>query len=349
MNWPPQYPKELISELEHEALSLADDKKLYDTTRNGPSQQGTPKIRVYRGVYLWHTQSIAATKKAAILSTFIDQDRVERIQRLGVLRRYPVLPYPGSCTSIDYVFTGKNYYHYLVDSLPRLWSLKHPTLMRQPKPLVVLDPSVPKRFREFSKLVFPHLRFRTVPRFFRILPKQYIHLPYLSKDRVGFSTADTQTSGGFIPNEFLDFLRKAVQQRLSSADQSYPDKIYIKRGLATVRKVTNEANVEKTLSSMGFVSVDLSKLGLLEQAKLFLKAKAIVGPHGAGFANLLYCTPESTKVFEIYPSRVNARHYYSLYCHAMNMPYFPAYLDEEDISSDFEIPKSFIELVGDHA
>lgn len=341
------YPSELVSEIDHRRISLGDDPALFDPIQNGPSQQGDPVIKIYSGIFLWHTQSIAGTRKAAIASTFIDEDRVSRILRLEVLRRYPVLPYAGICTSIDYIFTGSNYYHFLVDSLPRLWSLKHPEFSARRSPLVLLNSIVPSQYREFAKLIFPEARFAVLPRYIRILCKNYVHLPYLSKDRIGFAPEDSQTSGGFIPNEFLEFLRMRVCELAGKQAGPLSDRVYIKRGETSVRRVLNESEIETKFESMGFACVDLAKMTLLEQAMLFLNAKVIVGVHGAGFANLLYCGDAKTKVFEIYPSSNGAQHYYTLYAAAIGLDYHSYILNEKHISSDLTIPNDFINFVGE--
>ena len=50
--------------------------------------------------------------------------------------------------------------------------------------------------------------------------------------------------------------------------------------------------------SHGFQSLTLSKLSFIEQVKIFNSAETVVGLHGAGFANLVFCKP-GTKVLEL--------------------------------------------------
>jgi capsular polysaccharide biosynthesis protein len=340
------YPLELQNEAEHDILDLAEDSSLYNRLVNGPAQQGSPKIKIYKDVSFWHTQSIAATREKVIEATFIDADRIARIQRLKVLRRYPVLPVPFHCTSIDYIFTGGNFYHYLVDSLPRLWGLGHPGLQGERQPIVFLNSNTPPAYQEFSEFMFPKVRFVKLPRYFRIRPKSYVHLPYLSKDRVDYAPEDSQTSGGFLPNEYLDYVRDKIGSAPFSSRYPVIERLYIKRGSTGVRRVVNELEVEEKLRGMGFVCLDLKDLTLMEQARLFLNAKVIVGAHGAGFANLLYCHGPKTVVFEIYPSKNEARHYYTLYGKVSKLNYHAIYLDEKHISSNFKIPEDVIMGIG---
>ena len=49
-----------------------------------------------------------------------------------------------------------------------------------------------------------------------------------------------------------------------------------------------------------------SKLNIFKQIYLFNSAKVILGPHGAGFANLSFCKPK-TKVYEILTKNESGR------------------------------------------
>lgn len=74
--------------------------------------------------------------------------------------------------------------------------------------------------------------------------------------------------------------------------------IYVSRGDADVRRVTNEAAVVKGLAALGFQAVSLTGMSIVDQVRLFRGAKAIVGPHGAGLANVILSQP-GTRLVEI--------------------------------------------------
>ncbi len=78
------------------------------------------------------------------------------------------------------------------------------------------------------------------------------------------------------------------------------DKIYIDRSDSKniFRTIINEEELKKFLASKSFKIVQLSKMSFLSQVKLFYNASCVVGLHGAGFANLVFCRPK-TKVIEI--------------------------------------------------
>jgi capsular polysaccharide biosynthesis protein len=75
-------------------------------------------------------------------------------------------------------------------------------------------------------------------------------------------------------------------------------KVYISRADAVRRKASNYEEIEKMVSALGFEVVTLSQLSFAEQAKVFHTSDFIVGEHGAGLANLVFCR-KGTKVIEI--------------------------------------------------
>jgi hypothetical protein len=83
------------------------------------------------------------------------------------------------------------------------------------------------------------------------------------------------------------FLPLAAQDA-SIADR--PRRFYLTRGRATSRRSRNEAALLAMLERFDFVSVTAENLTWLDQVALFRDAEAIVAPHGAGLANLAFCT-----------------------------------------------------------
>ncbi len=78
-----------------------------------------------------------------------------------------------------------------------------------------------------------------------------------------------------------------------------PERIYISRKYADIRKVINEEEVLNLLHKFGFISVTLESISIAEQASYMAAAKVIVAPHGAGLTNLVFCSP-GTKIIEIF-------------------------------------------------
>jgi hypothetical protein len=75
-------------------------------------------------------------------------------------------------------------------------------------------------------------------------------------------------------------------------------RIVVSRGNSNTRRWLNEDECMKTLNSLGFKIIDPSKLSLSQQVDAFSNAEIILGPHGAGLTNIMFCNP-GTKVIEI--------------------------------------------------
>jgi capsular polysaccharide biosynthesis protein len=111
------------------------------------------------------------------------------------------------------------------------------------------------------------------------------------------------------PNWSLDFLYKSTVLQ----PQKKPTKrIYISRADAgRNRPVHNEADFEMMLSKHGFESVQLTKLTVFEKAAVFNSANIVVGVHGGGLVNLVFCEPGTT-VLEIFPDKYVRHAYYDI-------------------------------------
>ena len=79
-------------------------------------------------------------------------------------------------------------------------------------------------------------------------------------------------------------------------------KVFIDRSDSKLNhcKLINNEEIKSFLKSKGFKIFKLSNLNFRDQINIFNNANVIIGPHGAGFANLVFCK-KSTKVIELRP------------------------------------------------
>lgn len=96
----------------------------------------------------------------------------------------------------------------------------------------------------------------------------------------------------------LEWYKKFFKDTFVNTTEQTPPYIFISRSKAQYRRISNETALMKLLNAKGFVSYCLEDLSIREQATLFNNAKVIVGPHGAGWTNLIFCKP-GTKIIEI--------------------------------------------------
>ena len=79
------------------------------------------------------------------------------------------------------------------------------------------------------------------------------------------------------------------------------DKIYIDRkdsNFNSYRLIINETEIISYLKSIGFAIIKLSEIPFKKQIYFFNNAKYIIGLHGAGLSNLIFCK-KNTRVIEI--------------------------------------------------
>jgi hypothetical protein len=104
----------------------------------------------------------------------------------------------------------------------------------------------------------------------------------------------------FLRSEFLNSAARRGNRRL-----------YVSRRTAAARNVSNEDEVSEVLAAFGFEEVVADQLSVPEQAETFASASFVVGPHGAGLTNLVFCRPQ-TKVVEFFAPRYRQPAYWML-------------------------------------
>ncbi len=102
-----------------------------------------------------------------------------------------------------------------------------------------------------------------------------------------------------IPKWIISYLRKTF---LAFADKKIEKhkKIYIDRSDSRYNhcKIINDSEIKEYLKNQGFQIIRLSKHSFKKQVSIFKSCNYVIGPHGAGLANLIFCK-RKTKVLEI--------------------------------------------------
>ena len=182
-------------------------------------------------------------------------------------------------TAVVATALARGYSHWLLDELPRwllIRGLDYENLIAHTQPTFVRDalgdtpltPTYiePARYSHFQceQLIVPSL----------------IGQP-------GYPTGDT-----------LRLMEEFTGDR-GQADMVCGEKIYLSREKARRRRVVNEAELWPWLQARGFVKVCAEDLNWDQQIEVFRRAQVIVAPHGAGLANLVFCS-SGTKVIELF-------------------------------------------------
>jgi hypothetical protein len=97
--------------------------------------------------------------------------------------------------------------------------------------------------------------------------------------------------------------------------------LFLSRGAARKRRLTNEAELEAIATSRGFERFEAVPGNHAEQVRRFADADVIVGVHGAGLTNLLFARPGSS-VIELFPANCMKSTYLWL-SNRLNHPHYP--------------------------
>lgn len=174
-----------------------------------------------------------------------------------------------------------NYYHWLLDLLPRILLLKHATQNFSGYDAILVNGSHANYEAEtLAALGLPSEKIR------------YVH----SGDRF-------QIASGVFPSLEMNVLPAPWKVRglreLVSTDKASPGRyLYLSRARAAVRRIANEEQIIKILCEHDFEIVEAANLSFREQAGLFATADKIIAPHGAALANIVFCQP-GTRLVEI--------------------------------------------------
>lgn len=171
-----------------------------------------------------------------------------------------------------------NYYHWLLEAIPRI--------------------------DLYERAGVPVDRFYAPTRF--AFQRDLLRLAGISADRITTATVNRHLVADRLAASSLrlnaarwktDFLFRRFTGGLDQAAAPQA-RVFISRRRRGKRIVANDNAVFAALEPLGFRRYDLEKLPVTEQIRLFFDAEIVVGPHGAGMTNLVFCRP-GTKVVEL--------------------------------------------------
>jgi hypothetical protein len=170
-----------------------------------------------------------------------------------------------------------NYYHWLIDLLPRVALLK----------------SAENRFGSFDRFLVNGSRAH--------YEEASLHALGLAQEKILYVGAGDRflIKDAMIPS--MDHFAKVIAPWKIDMLRVLGDwqhraktsacRLYISRQRAAVRRVINESEVEKLLLGANFTIVELESKSWDEQVAMFSNAEVVLAPHGAALANIAFCQP----------------------------------------------------------
>lgn len=189
-----------------------------------------------------------------------------------------------------------NYAHWLLEQLPRLWSLEHfPEY--QDLPLLINDGLYPQQM-ESLRLVDRHSHpLIVLPRGKRFRVERLIYPSNLTSSmlmryRPGTRATDMDVT---LHPEAVTFLRDRLLPQCAATSGSRK-RLWVSRKTkirAGHRRLVNESEIEALFVRNGFEVVVPESLSFREQVAIFSQAEMIAGCAGAGMVNSLFAPPDA--------------------------------------------------------
>lgn len=210
-----------------------------------------------------------------------------------------LLALPERCLTLDapcvWLGAGSGHFHWLFESLARLWAVAQQPELRD-LPVLVQD-SLSRWQDEMLQLLGYGAERRIEVPADAVLECRELH------------AASLVTAGDIIAPMAIQHLRREFARRLTPAAGA-PRRIYVSRQGAPTRRLANEAELLPLLEEHGFIVVHPERMSAAEQLALFQSADFILGVEGAALVNLLIA-PAHAKVGVIVARGLyQPRHYY---------------------------------------
>ncbi len=196
------------------------------------------------------------------------------------------------------------YFHWLIDVMPRIWLLREHSPYAQPdrwfvgplnhafqQPMLALYGITPSMcWNTGSEIVAFE---ETVCTGFRFAESLGTRPAYSSGVHYkGWSTA------------FLSDIRSRARQRYTTGEpDGGPERLYVSRADALHRHVRNEREVRAVTETFGFKVIEPGRMTFDEQVRSFSRARIIVGAHGAGLTNIVWARP-GAELLEFMPEQL---------------------------------------------
>lgn len=171
-----------------------------------------------------------------------------------------------------------NYYHWMIDLLPRLMLLKDHLEDFFDKTILLHTSS-------------PAYELQTLQLCLGIDPKKLSRIGTFQLVEVDelLLTDLVHDGQGKFPQWKVDIFKRIRSEVLNKVTPSHYSKVYLLRGNTKKRQLIGEQNLTSILEKEGFHIFDPSKFSFLEQINVFANARIILAPHGAALTNIVFC------------------------------------------------------------
>lgn len=223
------------------------------------------------------------------------------------------------------------WWHWLVDSLPRVYSL----YLAYPVEKVVLlvpDDMGPQHVDSLASVLPPNFSTRGLPR-----------RSWVQVDRMLLPSYVSDRGNGHLPKGYYDFIRKNTFSKFGLPGKHIQtERIYVSRRHTKRRRITNEPALISLLERYGFRTITPENLSFREQVELFHRAEVIVAPHGSNWGNIIFSG--AVKILVLYPDAVPETHIFTV-AKALGQKHFFLAGNAPHVNSDFSVDVAAVERI----
>lgn len=193
--------------------------------------------------------------------------------------------------------SGNNYFHFIFDIIPKIYLLKNKINIKEIDYFYLVDP------KKWQIEILEILGIKKEKLINSNINKHIMADEIYFVDHPWYNEGFIQTNLNKIPDWIIKKNRKVFLTKLKNRKKKYNYKIFLDRSDSKYNhcQISNLEEIIKFADSKKFKIFQMGNTSFKKQVNLFQNSKIIMGPHGAGFANIIFCKP-NTKIIEIIPS-----------------------------------------------
>ncbi len=214
---------------------------------------------------------------------------------------------------------AENYYHWWIDFLPRMGVVQElaktmPELHTMP--IIVLETLNAGQLATLAKIGIAPERLVKLPIGHTIKCDELIVPHLLGRPMAASGLPDWMKP--MVNAWGMQWVRETFAE-WRTPKPGTPKRIFISRAKTAFRRCINEDAVYAIAQKYGFTTLQNENLSFTDQMAIYAGAEIVMGPHGAGFTNMLFA-PETATAIEMFPKH-RAPPFYRDMCDALGQHY----------------------------
>ena len=185
----------------------------------------------------------------------------------------------------------KNWYHWMVNILPKLELLSGSALVEDEVPILVSESIKGSNFEEALRLAASSSRevIFLKDSLYLVENAYLVDSPCHEIKAIKGGRYPSWSNLGYFHYEVMSGWRSRLLELVDLSDSSEKQKLFLLRGTGN-RRAYNEAEVREFVESRGYLAVEMANLSVLDQVKTFANAEVIVGTTGAQWTGVMWAT-----------------------------------------------------------